>query len=72
MSDIQRRTVSWWEPVAVAVATASASAAERGAPARVSRTSDDGHLLKTAAEELQGLLMPHSAQTRVYHLKPNG
>ncbi|MET7552438.1 phenylalanine--tRNA ligase beta subunit-related protein [Streptomyces sp. NPDC005479] len=30
----------------------------------------DGHLLKAAAEELQGLLIPHSEQTRVYYLSP--
>ncbi|MFJ9179436.1 B3/4 domain-containing protein [Streptomyces sp. NPDC102360] len=28
----------------------------------------DGHLLKTAAEELHGLLQPHAEQTRVYYL----
>ncbi|MET9663312.1 phenylalanine--tRNA ligase beta subunit-related protein [Streptomyces sp. NPDC006510] len=28
----------------------------------------DGHLLKMAAEELQGLLIPHTAQTRVHYL----
>ncbi|WP_063733673.1 B3/4 domain-containing protein [Streptomyces sp. RTd22] len=30
----------------------------------------DGHLLKTAAEELQGLLLPHTEQTHVYDLGP--
>ncbi|MET9588696.1 phenylalanine--tRNA ligase beta subunit-related protein [Streptomyces sp. NPDC006539] len=30
----------------------------------------DGHLLKAAAEELQGLLIPHAEQTRVYYLSP--
>ncbi|MFE7356502.1 B3/4 domain-containing protein [Streptomyces sp. NPDC057543] len=30
----------------------------------------DGHLLKAAAEELQGLLAPHAEQTAVYHLSP--
>ncbi|MFZ3599407.1 B3/4 domain-containing protein [Streptomyces sp. BH104] len=30
----------------------------------------DGHLLKTAAEELNGLLQPHAEQTRVYYLSP--
>ncbi|MFD5063440.1 B3/4 domain-containing protein [Streptomyces sp. NPDC058394] len=30
----------------------------------------DGHLLKTAAEELHGLLLPHTDQTRVYYLSP--
>ncbi|WP_425826334.1 B3/B4 domain-containing protein [Streptomyces fractus] len=28
----------------------------------------DGHLLTTAAEELHGLLLPHTKQTRVYYL----
>ncbi|MFB7224309.1 B3/4 domain-containing protein [Streptomyces sp. NPDC056227] len=30
----------------------------------------DGHLLKTAAQELQGLLIPHAEQTAVYVLDP--
>lgn len=30
----------------------------------------DGHLLETAAEELHGLLLPHTDRTRVYHLSP--
>ncbi|WP_392673624.1 B3/4 domain-containing protein [Streptomyces sp. LN785] len=30
----------------------------------------DGHLLKTAAEELHGLLMLHAEQTRVHYLSP--
>ncbi|RVU27988.1 hypothetical protein EOT10_06905 [Streptomyces antnestii] len=30
----------------------------------------DGHLLKTAAEELRGLLMPHAEQTAVHQLGP--
>jgi DNA/RNA-binding domain of Phe-tRNA-synthetase-like protein len=30
----------------------------------------DGHLLKTAAQELQGLLIPHAEQTAVYVLSP--
>ncbi|MFE5113834.1 B3/4 domain-containing protein [Streptomyces sp. NPDC056663] len=30
----------------------------------------DGHLLKAAAEELQGLLIAHAEQTRVYYLSP--
>ncbi|MEV5728511.1 MULTISPECIES: B3/B4 domain-containing protein [Streptomyces] len=30
----------------------------------------DGHLLRTAAEELRGLLLPHTAQTRVRYLTP--
>ncbi|WP_457029715.1 B3/B4 domain-containing protein [Kitasatospora sp. P5_F3] len=30
----------------------------------------DGHLLKTAAEELQGLLAPHADQTSVRYLSP--
>ncbi|MGX1128164.1 DNA/RNA-binding domain of Phe-tRNA-synthetase-like protein [Streptomyces glaucescens] len=30
----------------------------------------DGDLLKTATEELQGLLAPHAEQTAVYHLCP--
>lgn len=30
----------------------------------------DGHLLKTAAEELQGLLALHAEQTAVYYLSP--
>ena len=30
----------------------------------------DGHLLKAAAEELHGLLIPHTEQTRVYYLSP--
>ncbi|MCX4536503.1 phenylalanine--tRNA ligase beta subunit-related protein [Streptomyces sp. NBC_00841] len=30
----------------------------------------DGHLLKTAAEELHGLLMLHADQTRVHYLSP--
>jgi DNA/RNA-binding domain of Phe-tRNA-synthetase-like protein len=32
----------------------------------------DGDLLKVAAEELQGLLAPHAAQTAVYYLSPAG
>ncbi|MGY3677642.1 B3/B4 domain-containing protein [Streptomyces sp. TE33382] len=31
----------------------------------------DGHLLKAAAKELQGLLAPHTEQTAVYHLSPD-
>ncbi|GAA3986676.1 B3/4 domain-containing protein [Streptomyces marokkonensis] len=34
------------------------------------KATRDGHLLKTAAEELAGLLSPHSAQTRTYYLSP--
>ncbi|MEU3734023.1 phenylalanine--tRNA ligase beta subunit-related protein [Streptomyces sp. NPDC033538] len=34
------------------------------------RATRDGHLLKTAAEELTGLLSPHSTRTRTYHLSP--
>ncbi|MFD5712182.1 B3/4 domain-containing protein [Streptomyces pharetrae] len=30
----------------------------------------DGHLLRTAAEELRGLLLPHTAQARVRYLTP--
>ncbi|MFF4835040.1 B3/4 domain-containing protein [Streptomyces sp. NPDC001315] len=30
----------------------------------------DGHLLKMAAEELQGLLIPHAQQTAVHYLSP--
>ncbi|MFD3655222.1 B3/4 domain-containing protein [Streptomyces sp. NPDC058620] len=30
----------------------------------------DGHLLKTAAEELHGLLLPHTDRTRVHYLSP--
>ncbi|MER5756168.1 phenylalanine--tRNA ligase beta subunit-related protein [Streptomyces sp. NPDC002088] len=30
----------------------------------------DGHLLKMAAEELQGLLIPHAEQTAVHYLSP--
>ena len=30
----------------------------------------DGHLLRTAAEELRGLLLPHTARTRVRYLTP--
>ncbi|MGW0561283.1 B3/B4 domain-containing protein [Streptomyces sp. NPDC003016] len=30
----------------------------------------DGHLLKTAAEELQGLLVPHADRTAVHYLGP--
>ncbi|MGV9345851.1 B3/B4 domain-containing protein [Streptomyces spiralis] len=30
----------------------------------------DGHLLKIAAEELQGLLAPHAGRTAVHHLGP--
>ncbi|MER6982190.1 B3/B4 domain-containing protein [Streptomyces carpinensis] len=30
----------------------------------------DGHLLKVAAEELQGLLIPHTEQTAVHYLSP--
>ncbi|MFH8533814.1 B3/4 domain-containing protein [Streptomyces tendae] len=30
----------------------------------------DGHLLKTAVEELTGLLLPHTQHTRVRHLSP--
>lgn len=30
----------------------------------------DGHLLKTAAEELRGLLLPHTDQTCVHYLSP--
>ncbi|MEV7866676.1 phenylalanine--tRNA ligase beta subunit-related protein [Streptomyces sp. NPDC088124] len=30
----------------------------------------DGHHLQTAAEELQGLLLPHAAQTRLHYLSP--
>jgi DNA/RNA-binding domain of Phe-tRNA-synthetase-like protein len=32
------------------------------------RAPHDGHLLKTAAEELRGLLAPHAARTQVAHL----
>jgi DNA/RNA-binding domain of Phe-tRNA-synthetase-like protein len=32
----------------------------------------DGDLLKVAAEQLQGLLAPHAAQTAVYYLSPAG
>lgn len=32
----------------------------------------DGDLLKVAADELQGLLAPHAAQTAVYYLSPAG
>jgi DNA/RNA-binding domain of Phe-tRNA-synthetase-like protein len=32
--------------------------------------AEDGPVLTTAAEELQGLLTPHSTQTRVYYLSP--
>ncbi|MFI9344024.1 B3/4 domain-containing protein [Streptomyces sp. NPDC052773] len=32
------------------------------------RSSHDGHLLKTAAEELRALLTPHAAHTQVVHL----
>ncbi|MEU3830748.1 phenylalanine--tRNA ligase beta subunit-related protein [Streptomyces sp. NPDC029080] len=32
--------------------------------------TDDGRLLETAAEELRGLLLPHSARTRVSYLSP--
>ncbi|WP_406109167.1 phenylalanine--tRNA ligase beta subunit-related protein [Streptomyces sp. NBC_01003] len=35
------------------------------------RADRDGHLLKTAAHELQGLLLPHAEQTRVYYLSPD-
>ncbi|MBD0423892.1 hypothetical protein H0H10_32840 [Streptomyces sp. TRM S81-3] len=31
----------------------------------------DGHLLKTAAEELRGLLSPHADETAVHHLGPD-
>ncbi|MFJ1551115.1 B3/4 domain-containing protein [Streptomyces sp. NPDC088246] len=31
----------------------------------------DGHLLKAAAHELQGLLAPHTEQTAVYYLSPD-
>ncbi|AZS84976.1 hypothetical protein ELQ87_12270 [Streptomyces griseoviridis] len=34
------------------------------------RATRDAHLLKTAAEELHGLLMLHAAQTRLYYLSP--
>ncbi|MER7050820.1 MULTISPECIES: phenylalanine--tRNA ligase beta subunit-related protein [unclassified Streptomyces] len=34
------------------------------------RATHDGHLLKTAAEELTGLLSPHSEQTRTHYLSP--
>ncbi|MFB6714732.1 MULTISPECIES: B3/4 domain-containing protein [unclassified Streptomyces] len=34
------------------------------------RAPDDGHLLKAAAEELQGLLALHAEQTAVYYLSP--
>ncbi|MET9686455.1 B3/B4 domain-containing protein [Streptomyces coeruleorubidus] len=34
------------------------------------RATHDGDLLKAAAEELQGLLAPHAAQTAVHHLSP--
>ncbi|MGW1553152.1 B3/B4 domain-containing protein [Streptomyces sp. NPDC002346] len=34
------------------------------------RATRDGHLLKTAAQELQGLLIPHAEQTAVYVLGP--
>ncbi|MGX1675972.1 hypothetical protein [Streptomyces sp. NPDC055400] len=30
----------------------------------------DGHLLKAAAEELQGLLLPRAAQAQVHYLSP--
>jgi hypothetical protein len=31
----------------------------------------DGHLLKTAADELQELLAPHAARTTVHYLSPD-
>ncbi len=34
------------------------------------RATRDGDLLKTAAEELQGLLAPHAGQTTVHYLSP--
>ncbi|MFG3258244.1 B3/4 domain-containing protein [Streptomyces sp. NPDC048172] len=34
------------------------------------RAADDGHLLKTAADELCELLAPHSEETAVHHLSP--
>ncbi|MET9816054.1 phenylalanine--tRNA ligase beta subunit-related protein [Streptomyces sp. NPDC006355] len=34
------------------------------------RATSDGHLLKTAAEELRGLLAPHAGQTTVHYLSP--
>ncbi|MEU0203378.1 MULTISPECIES: phenylalanine--tRNA ligase beta subunit-related protein [unclassified Streptomyces] len=34
------------------------------------RATSDGHLLKTAAEELRGLLAPHAGRTTVHYLSP--
>ncbi|AXE83719.1 phenylalanine--tRNA ligase beta subunit-related protein [Streptomyces sp. Go-475] len=34
------------------------------------RATSDGHLLRTAAEELRGLLAPHAGQTTVHYLSP--
>ncbi|MEU0588558.1 phenylalanine--tRNA ligase beta subunit-related protein [Streptomyces sp. NPDC006132] len=34
------------------------------------RATSDGHLLKTAAEELRSLLAPHAGQTTVHYLSP--